>query len=196
MHRVLPGIGVCFSRRLQALRLVLHSLATAAARYGRHIEPLVSLSIDFYVRVFVRVKTAPIQVKKLARYAPLRSASPAPAHRAPATRPCTTCARAARPSTSSRSGAPSRRRARSPTRSTSSSSCSPGRRSRRGAASAAQACTYAPAPPAHARRLTARSSRARCGPRRSTTARSSRRCSSTSRRTRPSTARPRGCSAC
>jgi tRNA (guanine26-N2/guanine27-N2)-dimethyltransferase len=46
--------------------LVLHSLATAAARYGRYIEPLVSLSIDFYVRVFVRVRTAPNEVKKLA----------------------------------------------------------------------------------------------------------------------------------
>lgn len=48
------------------LRLVLHTLATSAARYGRYIEPLLSLSIDFYVRLFVRVRTAPIEVKKLA----------------------------------------------------------------------------------------------------------------------------------
>ncbi|TFK42549.1 tRNA methyltransferase [Crucibulum laeve] len=47
-----------------ALRLVLHSLSTSASRYGRYIEPLLSLSIDFYVRVFVRVKTAPIEVKR------------------------------------------------------------------------------------------------------------------------------------
>ncbi|CAE6534161.1 unnamed protein product [Rhizoctonia solani] len=47
-----------------ALRLVLHTLATSAARYGRYITPLVSLSIDFYVRVFVQVRSAPIQVKK------------------------------------------------------------------------------------------------------------------------------------
>ncbi|TFK76405.1 N2,N2-dimethylguanosine tRNA methyltransferase [Pluteus cervinus] len=47
-----------------ALRLVLHAISTSAARYGRYIEPLVSLSIDFYVRVFVRVRTAPLEVKK------------------------------------------------------------------------------------------------------------------------------------
>ncbi|CAE6539109.1 unnamed protein product [Rhizoctonia solani] len=47
-----------------ALRLVLHTLATSAARYGRYITPLVSLSIDFYVRVFVQVRSAPIEVKK------------------------------------------------------------------------------------------------------------------------------------
>ncbi|RDB21077.1 tRNA (guanine(26)-N(2))-dimethyltransferase [Hypsizygus marmoreus] len=47
-----------------ALRLVLHTLSTSASRYGRYIEPLVSLSIDFYVRIFVRVKTAPLEVKK------------------------------------------------------------------------------------------------------------------------------------
>ncbi|KAF9514517.1 hypothetical protein BS47DRAFT_1376523 [Hydnum rufescens UP504] len=49
-----------------ALRLVLHSVATAAARYGRSITPLLSLSIDFYVRIFVQVRAAPIEVKKLA----------------------------------------------------------------------------------------------------------------------------------
>ncbi|CAE6433487.1 unnamed protein product [Rhizoctonia solani] len=47
-----------------ALRLVLHTVATSAARYGRYITPLVSLSIDFYVRVFVQVRSAPIEVKK------------------------------------------------------------------------------------------------------------------------------------
>lgn len=49
-----------------ALRLVLHAIASSAGRYGRHIEPLLSLSIDFYVRVFVRVHTKPVEVKKLA----------------------------------------------------------------------------------------------------------------------------------
>lgn len=48
-----------------ALRLVLHSLATSAARYGRYIEPLLSLSIDFYVRLFVRVNSSPTEVKKV-----------------------------------------------------------------------------------------------------------------------------------
>ena len=45
------------------LRLVLHSIETAAAKYGLAIEPLVSLSIDFYVRVFVRIKKSPAMVK-------------------------------------------------------------------------------------------------------------------------------------
>ncbi|KAI0273761.1 tRNA methyltransferase [Gloeopeniophorella convolvens] len=49
-----------------ALRLVLHTISASAARYGRYIEPLLSLSIDFYVRLFVRVQTAPIEVKRLA----------------------------------------------------------------------------------------------------------------------------------
>ncbi|KAI0831385.1 N2,N2-dimethylguanosine tRNA methyltransferase [Trametes gibbosa] len=47
-----------------ALRLVLHTLSTSAARYGRYVQPLLSLSIDFYVRLFVRVYTSPIEVKK------------------------------------------------------------------------------------------------------------------------------------
>lgn len=51
-----------------ALRLVLGSLSSAAARYGRYITPLVSFSIDFYVRLFVRVDTRAQEVKKLARY--------------------------------------------------------------------------------------------------------------------------------
>uniref|UniRef100_A0A8H7Y2X7 tRNA (guanine(26)-N(2))-dimethyltransferase n=1 Tax=Psilocybe cubensis TaxID=181762 RepID=A0A8H7Y2X7_PSICU len=47
-----------------ALRLVLHTLSTSASRYGRYIEPLLCLSIDFYVRLFVCVRTAPVEVKK------------------------------------------------------------------------------------------------------------------------------------
>lgn len=49
-----------------ALRLVLHSISAAAAKYGRYIQPMLSLSIDFYVRLFIRVHTAPVEVKKLA----------------------------------------------------------------------------------------------------------------------------------
>jgi len=45
------------------LRLVLHAIETAAAKYGLAMEPLVSLSIDFYVRVFVRIKRSPSAVK-------------------------------------------------------------------------------------------------------------------------------------
>lgn len=32
-------------------------------RYKRHIVPLLSVSVDFYVRVFVRVYTSPAEVK-------------------------------------------------------------------------------------------------------------------------------------
>lgn len=45
------------------LRLILHALSTTAARYGLAIEPLLSLSIDFYARVFVRLHRSPAAVK-------------------------------------------------------------------------------------------------------------------------------------
>lgn len=48
------------------LRLIIHSVATAAARHGIAIEPLLSLSIDFYARVFIRVRRSPADVKFLA----------------------------------------------------------------------------------------------------------------------------------
>ncbi|KAJ3920302.1 N2 N2-dimethylguanosine tRNA methyltransferase [Lentinula edodes] len=46
------------------LRLVLHAASTSASRYGRYIELLLSLSINFYVRLFIRVNSSPYQVKK------------------------------------------------------------------------------------------------------------------------------------
>ncbi|KAI4131244.1 MAG: hypothetical protein LQ338_001338 [Usnochroma carphineum] len=48
------------------LRLILNAVATSAARYGLAIEPLLSLNIDFYVRLFIRVKRSPKDVKCLA----------------------------------------------------------------------------------------------------------------------------------
>lgn len=45
------------------LRLILNSLVMSASKYGIAIEPLLSLSIDFYARVFVRVHRSPAQVK-------------------------------------------------------------------------------------------------------------------------------------
>ncbi|KAF3767627.1 N2,N2-dimethylguanosine tRNA methyltransferase [Cryphonectria parasitica EP155] len=45
------------------LRLILHGIATSAARYGLTIDPLLSLSIDFYARVFVKVTKSPAAVK-------------------------------------------------------------------------------------------------------------------------------------
>ena len=48
------------------LRVILHAIATSAARYGIAIEPLLSLSIDFYARLFIRIKKSPAEVKFLA----------------------------------------------------------------------------------------------------------------------------------
>ncbi|KAL8955009.1 MAG: hypothetical protein Q9193_006963, partial [Seirophora villosa] len=48
------------------LRLILNAVATSAAPYGLAIEPLLSLNIDFYVRLFIRIKKSPAEVKCLA----------------------------------------------------------------------------------------------------------------------------------
>ncbi|KAL9007475.1 MAG: hypothetical protein Q9173_007268 [Seirophora scorigena] len=48
------------------LRLILNAVATSAARYGLAIEPLLSLNVDFYVRLFIRIKRSPAEVKCLA----------------------------------------------------------------------------------------------------------------------------------
>lgn len=48
------------------LRLIIHAIASSAAKYGLAIEPLLSLSIDFYARVFVRVRKSANEVKLLA----------------------------------------------------------------------------------------------------------------------------------
>jgi tRNA (guanine26-N2/guanine27-N2)-dimethyltransferase len=48
------------------LRLILHAIATSAAKYGIAIEPLLSLSIDFYARLFVRIHKKQQDVKLLA----------------------------------------------------------------------------------------------------------------------------------
>lgn len=47
-----------------ALRILLQCIATQAARYGRYIVPILSVSIDFYIRVFVRVYTGPVKCKE------------------------------------------------------------------------------------------------------------------------------------
>ncbi|KAI9189906.1 RNA methyltransferase tRNA(m5U54)methyltransferase [Blastocladiella emersonii ATCC 22665] len=49
-----------------ALRLVLNLVTQTAAKHRRYVEPLMSCSIDFYVRIFVRVHASPIDVKKTA----------------------------------------------------------------------------------------------------------------------------------
>ncbi|KAI1886658.1 hypothetical protein AGOR_G00198070 [Albula goreensis] len=49
-----------------ALRIILHSLDQRAGVYQRYIEPLLSISADFYIRVFVRVFTGQTKVKNSA----------------------------------------------------------------------------------------------------------------------------------
>jgi tRNA (guanine26-N2/guanine27-N2)-dimethyltransferase len=46
-----------------AIRIVLQAIEAHATVYKRHIVPVLSLSVDFYVRVFVRVYTSPLQTK-------------------------------------------------------------------------------------------------------------------------------------
>lgn len=47
-----------------ALRLLLNQVANTGARYGKAIEPLLSLSIDYYIRCFIRVRHSPQTVKE------------------------------------------------------------------------------------------------------------------------------------
>lgn len=47
-----------------AVRILLQCIESHANRYGRYIEPLLSLSIDFYCRVFVRVHTGQAMCKQ------------------------------------------------------------------------------------------------------------------------------------
>jgi len=46
-----------------AVRILLAAVENAAIKHRRHIVPVLSLSIDFYIRVFVRVFTSPLQIK-------------------------------------------------------------------------------------------------------------------------------------
>lgn len=46
-----------------ALRILLRCIESHAICYGRYIKPLLSISADFYIRVFVRVYTSPLECK-------------------------------------------------------------------------------------------------------------------------------------
>ena len=46
-----------------AVRILLAAVENAAIKHRRHIVPVLSLSIDFYIRVFVRIFTSPLQIK-------------------------------------------------------------------------------------------------------------------------------------
>ena len=45
----------------QALRTVLYTINSMANKHGKVVEPLMSLTVDFYIRLFLRVRTSPIQ---------------------------------------------------------------------------------------------------------------------------------------
>lgn len=47
----------------QGLRILLRCIESHANRYGRYIKPLLSISVDFYIRVFVRVYTSARECK-------------------------------------------------------------------------------------------------------------------------------------
>ena len=51
----------------QALRIVLQCVESHANRYGRYVIPLLSVSADFYVRVFVRIFSGPAVCKRTTR---------------------------------------------------------------------------------------------------------------------------------
>ena len=39
-----------------ALRIILFTINTMANKHGKQVEPLLSLTVDFYVRLFIRVR--------------------------------------------------------------------------------------------------------------------------------------------
>lgn len=47
------------------IRVLLTTLFSTAARFGKIIIPLLCLHVDFYVRIFVQVKQKPIETKKI-----------------------------------------------------------------------------------------------------------------------------------
>jgi tRNA (guanine26-N2/guanine27-N2)-dimethyltransferase len=61
----LPGSAFCHEL---GLRILLQCLQMTAVKHKKVIEPLMSCSIDFYARVFVRVRTSAAEVKAAARY--------------------------------------------------------------------------------------------------------------------------------
>lgn len=49
-----------------ALRILLYAIQASAIRCGRYIEPLLSISVDFYIRVFVRIHNGQAEAKHAA----------------------------------------------------------------------------------------------------------------------------------
>ncbi len=53
---------------IKALRIVLASVDSVASRHKKLIVPILSCSIDFYVRLFIRVFNSPSESKKSSKY--------------------------------------------------------------------------------------------------------------------------------
>eukprot|EP00834_Sanchytrium_tribonematis_P004714 NODE_247_length_11822_cov_1.182718.p3 type:complete len:487 gc:universal NODE_247_length_11822_cov_1.182718:3187-1727(-) len=47
----------------QAVRVILNQITNSANRYKRAVKPLLCLSIDFYVRIFVQIESSALQAK-------------------------------------------------------------------------------------------------------------------------------------
>ena len=53
----------------QALRMVMYTINSMANKHGKQCEPLISLTVDFYIRLFIRIKEAPAEChKSISRY--------------------------------------------------------------------------------------------------------------------------------
>jgi tRNA (guanine26-N2/guanine27-N2)-dimethyltransferase len=65
LHGSMP-IRTRFSTEM-ALRIILYAMQMAAGKQKKVIEPLLSLSIDFYVRLFVRVRSSPLEAQMSAK---------------------------------------------------------------------------------------------------------------------------------
>ena len=63
LYGSMPMRGTAYHHEM-SLRVLLHAIESAATKYRRYIVPWISLSVDFYVRVFVRVYQQPVMVKE------------------------------------------------------------------------------------------------------------------------------------
>ena len=60
-------LGITVFLFMQALRILLQAISTSATRHSRYIEPLISVSVDFYIRVYLKVHYGPRKANLSAR---------------------------------------------------------------------------------------------------------------------------------
>lgn len=60
-------IFIFISNIQKALRIALSSIESNANKYGRYIVPLLSISVDYYIRLFVQVFYGKTEVNRSAR---------------------------------------------------------------------------------------------------------------------------------